>query len=334
MTNKLKMVSGIQPTNNITIGNFLGAIRNFIKYQDNYEMYVFIADLHAITTSQDINLKTNKLNIAKLYLACGLDPQRVVIFNQSEVIEHTLLGHIMLCHTTIGELSRMTQFKDKSQKSKLANGTEFIPTGLLTYPALMAADILLYDADVVMVGMDQKQHLELTKNLAERFNNKYKSDIFKIPNFYTETTSAKIMDLLTPTRKMSKSSDNPKGTIFLSDSPEIAHKKIMAALTDNLNTVKYDAEKQPGVTNLINIYAALTDKTIKVIEDEFNGVKNYGEFKKTVADEVVKFLKNIQNKISLIKDSDVERALQIGRSKAQAYAHNKMEIVLKQIGMK
>lgn len=334
MTNKLKMVSGIQPTNDITLGNFLGAIRNFIKYQENYEMYVFIADLHAITTAQDINLKSNKLNIAKLYLACGLDPQKVVIFNQSEVIEHTLLGHIMLCHTTIGELSRMTQFKDKSQKSKLANGTEYIPTGLLTYPTLMAADILLYDADVVMVGMDQKQHLELTKNLAERFNNRYKSNVFKIPNFYTEASSTKIMDLLTPTKKMSKSSDNQKGTIFLTDAPELAHKKIMSALTDNFNIVKHDAEKQPGVTNLINIYAALTDKKINEIETQFSGIKNYGEFKKNVADEVAKFLSDIQTKISQIKDSDITLALDIGRTKAQAYARNKMDSVLKQIGMK
>lgn len=332
-TLKLRMVSGIQPTNNLTLGNYLGAMNNFVMYQDEYEMFIFIADLHAITTDKNSDFKTNKMNIVKLFLAAGLDPKKVTIFNQSDVIEHTLLSHILLCHTTIGELSRMTQFKDKSQNQKSANGTEYIPTGLLTYPVLMAADILLYDTDVVMVGADQKQHLELTRNLAERMNNKYQKQLFKIPSFFTKTYSSKIMDLQNPIKKMSKSSENDKGTIFLNDKPEEINKKIMSAITDNFNNVKYDTENQPGITNLINIYTTLTNKSIDEIQEEFKNISNYGVFKKAVADVVCKFIIELQDKFVNINDTDVINILHEGANKMKTLANKKMKYVLESMNI-
>lgn len=333
-TLKLRMVSGIQPTNNLTLGNYLGAMNNFVMYQDEYEMFIFIADLHAITTNQNNDFKTNKINIVKLFLAAGLDPKKVVIFNQSDVMEHTLLSHILLCNTTIGELNRMTQFKDKSQNQKASNGTEFIPTGLLTYPVLMAADILLYDTDVVMVGADQKQHLELTRNLAERMNNKYHKQLFKVPSFFTNTYSSKIMDLQNPVKKMSKSSENEKGTIFLTDKPEVINKKIMSAISDNFNTVKYDVENQPGIANLINIYATFTKKSIDEIEKEFEDIANYAVFKKAVADVVCEFIIKLQDKFVNINDEDVIKILDEGSNRMKTLANKKMKLVLESMNIK
>ncbi|MGL4951918.1 MAG: tryptophan--tRNA ligase [Mycoplasma sp.] len=332
--NKKVMVSGIQPTNNLTLGNYLGAIENFVRYQEEYNMYVFVADLHAITTNQDINIKDNKYNIVKHYIAAGLDPKKVVIFNQSDILEHTLLGHILLCHTTIGELSRMTQFKDKSNNCKSSNGTDFIPTGLLTYPALMAADILLYDAEIVIVGQDQKQHLELTRNLATRLNNLYKQECFVVPEFQSSKITSKVMDLLEPTKKMSKSSPNPKGTIFLNDAPEVTAKKIMGALTDNLNSVKFDIDNQPGISNLMAIYSALTKKTMDEIESEFKGAPNYGVFKKAVADEVSKFIINLQSKVNSISNEQVIEILEDGFNKSKPIATDKVNKILKLMRMK
>lgn len=332
--NKLRMISGFQPTNNLTLGNYLGTIHNFVQLQDQYQMYIFIADLHSITTNNEINLNANKLMIAKTLFASGLDLSKVVIFNQSDVLEHTLLGHIMLCHTTIGELSRMTQFKDKAAKSKAANGTEYIPTGLLTYPALMAADILLYDSDVVMVGQDQKQHLELTRTLATRLNNLYKAEIFKLPDFLTDEKTTKILDLVDPTKKMSKSATDPKGVIFLNDSQAVIEKKIMGALTDNLNQVKHNMELQPGITNLINIYCSLTGKSIQAVEQQFEGVPNYGKFKQEVASVVSSFVTKLWTKIEAISDEQVHKILTEGAQKAKFQAHTKMELVLKTIGFK
>ncbi len=334
MSNQPRMVSGIQPTNKITLGNYLGAIKNFVKFQDEYEMYVFIADLHAITTNTVSNIAENKLSVAKTYLAAGLDPSRVVIFNQSDVQEHTMLGYILTCNTTIGELNRMTQFKDKSVKCKSANGTEFIPTGLLIYPALMAADILLYDANFVIVGQDQKQHLELTRNIAIRVNNATKSELFTVPEFKTGDFSAKIMDLLDPTKKMSKSSENPKGTIFIDDDIEVTRKKIMGSLTDNLNKVKYDWDNQPGVSNLISIYASITEKSIPDIEKEFNDIPNYGVFKKAVADVVCDLIKSIQDKMNKYSNKEINDILTEGANKAKKIASVKVQEVLKKTGMK
>lgn len=328
--NKKVMVSGVQPTNDITLGNYLGAIKNFVKYQDEYLMYVFVADLHALTTNNiDINIEKNSYNIAKTYLAAGLDPNKVIIFNQSSVIEHTLLGYIVMCNTTLGELNRMTQFKDKSSKCKSSNGTDYIPTGLLIYPTLMAADILLYDAQVVIVGQDQKQHLELTKNIATRFNNQYKKQIFKIPEFKTEVNTTKIMDLVDPSRKMSKSSLNTKGTIFINEDINLTRKKIMSSLTDNYNQVKYDVEKQPGISNLINIYSSITNKSINEIENEFKNIENYGVFKKAVADVVCNLIEEIQQKINKITDKQIKEILQKGAIEATKAAQAKINFVKK-----
>lgn len=328
--NKKVMVSGVQPTNDITLGNYLGAIKNFVKYQDEYLMYVFVADLHALTTNNiDINIEKNSYNIAKTYLAAGLDPNKVIIFNQSSVIEHTLLGYIVMCNTTLGELNRMTQFKDKSSKCKSSNGTDYIPTGLLIYPTLMAADILLYDAQVVIVGQDQKQHLELTKNIATRFNNQYKKQIFKIPEFKTEVNTTKIMDLVDPSRKMSKSSLNTKGTIFINEDINLTRKKIMSSLTDNYNQVKYDVEKQPGISNLINIYSSITNKSINEIENEFKNIENYGVFKKAVADVVCNLIEEIQQKINKITDKQIKEILEKGAIEATKAAQAKINFVKK-----
>lgn len=196
------IISGIQPTNNLTIGNYFGVIKNYLKMQEEYELYIFIADLHSLSSLNKIdNINQNSIALVKYLIACGLDINRVTIFRQSDICEHLELFNVLLNNTTIGELSRMTQYKDKSQKCKQANGTEFIPTGLLTYPVLMAADILLYNADLVVVGQDQKQHLELARNLADRMNNKYKRNIFKVPNVYIGNVGSKIMDLQNPTKK-------------------------------------------------------------------------------------------------------------------------------------
>lgn len=330
MNNKKIMVSGVQPTNDITLGNYLGAIRNFVKYQDEYLMYVFVADLHALTTNNaDINIEKNSYNIAKTYLAAGLDPNKVIIFNQSSVIEHTLLGYIVMCNTTLGELNRMTQFKDKSSKCKSSNGTDYIPTGLLIYPTLMAADILLYDAQVVIVGQDQKQHLELTKNIATRFNNQYKKQVFKIPEFKTEVNTTKIMDLVDPSKKMSKSSSNTKGTIFINEDIQLTRKKIMSSLTDNYNQVKYDVDKQPGISNLINIYSSITSKSIQEVENEFKDIENYGVFKKAVADVVCNLIENIQQKIKKITDKQIKEVLEKGAFEATKAAQAKISFIKK-----
>jgi tryptophanyl-tRNA synthetase len=226
------------------------------------------------------------------YIACGIDLNKTKMFFQSDVSAHPQLSWLLTCQTTIGELNRMTQFKDKSQKSA-QNGTDYIPTGLLVYPPLMAADILLYDANFVPVGADQKQHLELTRDVAIRFNNKF-GKTFTIPEPHISTVGAKIQDLKTPSKKMSKSSADPSGVIFLLDDPELAHKKIMTALTDNLNKVKFDPKTQPGISNLITIASCLTKKDIKEIEKKYSNIKNYGEFKRDIADGIKELLIKFQ----------------------------------------
>ncbi len=330
-----KVVSGIQPTNNLTLGNYLGAIKNFVDYQQQYNMLIFIADLHALSSPGNVDeINRNSINIVKTYLACGLDKDKVMIFRQSDISAHTELFNVLLNFTTIGELSRMTQFKDKSAKSKKANGTEFITTSLLTYPVLMAADILLYDANLVIVGSDQKQHLELTRNIAERLNNKYKSKLFIIPDILINDKGAKILDLQDPSKKMSKSSENHKGVIFLNESKDSITKKISSALTDNLNIVKYDCDKQPGISNLINIYSILTNKTYKEVEDQFTNIKNYGEFKKEVINVVVDKIMDIQNKINQISDDEVIDILNNNATLLNKIANDKMSEIYVKIGVK
>lgn len=323
-----KILTGLQPTGNITLGNYIGAIRQMITLQENYDSYIFVADMHAITIPQERdNLIKNTRSLIAIYLACGIDPDKNTIYIQSENPYHANLSWILECNTYFGELSRMTQFKDKS--SKHANFT----TGLFTYPVLMSSDILLYDADLVPVGIDQKQHLELTRDLAERFNKKY-GNTFKIPEPFINTSGTKIMDLVNPTIKMSKSSDNPKGIIYLLDDVKQARKKIMGATTDSEMIVKYDVVNKPGISNLINIYSSLTGKTIEEVENIFSG-KNYGEFKKCVADEVEALLTTIQEKYKEYIDSNlIDEVLDKGREKTVKEAEKKYNEVRDKVGFK
>ncbi len=328
-----KIVSGIQSTNSLTLGNYLGALKNFVELQNDNQMFIFIADMHSITVEFDPKtLKDNRRSVACMYAACGLDFDKNVVFYQSSVLPHTQLGYILTCHSYMGELSRMTQFKDKSLKVN-ANGTTNIPTGLFVYPTLMAADILLYDADIVPVGKDQKQHIELTRDIALRMNKKYRTDLFKVPEMYSVKVGEKIMDLVDPTIKMSKSSSNPKGTIFLLEDIESIRKKIMQAKTDSLNIVKYDVENQPGISNLMVIYAAITKKNYNEIEKDFEN-KNYGVFKKEVADVVVDFISSVQQKYNEYwNGNEIDIKLKNNSIKANEIASKKISLVHEVLGL-
>ena len=270
--NMKKILTGLQPTGAITLGNYIGAISQMKKLQDKYDSYIFVANMHAITVPIDPEqLRKNIKSLVALYLACGIDKDKNTIFVQSDNLYHANLSWVLECNTYYGELSRMTQFKDKSSKN--VNFT----SGLLTYPVLMASDILLYDVDYVPIGIDQKQHLEITRDIADRFNKKY-GNTFKLPKPLISESGTKIMDLVNPAIKMSKSAENKKGVIYLLDDLDVIRKKIMGATTDSEMVVKYDVSNKPGISNLINIYASLTGKNIEEVEEEFRG-KNYGEFK-------------------------------------------------------
>ena len=322
-----KMLSGIKPSGRLTLGNYIGAIRKFVEYQDEYELYVFIANLHAITVAQDkAELKKNTKDLIALYLACGLDPKKVTIFLQSDVHEHAELGWILTCNSYMGELQRMTQYKDKTAK-----GETGITAGLFTYPSLMAADILLYDADYVPVGIDQKQHVELTRNWAERFNNRY-GETFVIPEPVVAKVGAKIYSLQNPTKKMSKSEENPKGTIDLLDEPSLARKKVMSAVTDSLGIIQYDPENQPGISNLLTILSSLNGESIESIVNRYEG-KGYGEFKKEVGQQVFDFLADLQKRYNeIIASGMAEQVIKEGNEKASFIARKKLSKVKRKIG--
>ena len=326
-----RLVSGIQPTGNITLGNYLGAIKNFVKLQDElseHEFFIFIADLHAITIFQDREkLRKNIKSLAALYLACGLRKDRVNLFIQSEVPMHSQLGYIMECNGMLGELERMTQYKDKKVKQVAG-----VSVGLLTYPCLMAADILLYDADIVPVGQDQTQHLELTRDLAERFNNRY-GDTFVIPNGYKAKAGAKIMSLIEPTKKMSKSDENPKAYISLLDDINVIRNKIKGAVTDLDTKVKYDPENKPGISNLLTIYQAITSKDMKDIEEEFKD-SNYQQFKEKVAEVVIEEIKPIQQRYNeYLTSKELDEILDAGRDAAIKAGYKKIAKVYQKIGL-
>ena len=322
-----KMLSGIKPTGRVHLGNYIGAIQQFIKYQDEYELYVFVANLHAITVRIEKNeLKKNTKELIGIYLAWGLDSQKVHLFLQSDVIAHSQLGWILTCNTYLGELNRMTQFKDKMLKKE-----ENLTGGIYTYPSLMAADILLYDVDLVPVGVDQKQHVELTRDLAERFNHFY-GDTFKVPVPINPKIGAKIMSLSDPTKKMSKSYSDPKGTIDLLDDPEVAYKKVMSAVTDSIGIVNFDEENQPGISNLLTILSTLTSEPIDSIVSRYNGV-GYAPFKQEVATAVAVFLTNLQKKYTEIVDSGViEETLKEGSEFANKVTYKKIRKIYKKIG--
>lgn len=322
-----RILTGLQPTGIITLGNYIGAIKQMVKYQDMYESYLFIADLHSITIPQDpLELSKNIKNLLALYLAAGIDPKKNKIFIQSENLYHANISWLLECNTYYGELSRMTQFKDKSRKN--ANFT----SGLLTYPVLMAADILIYDIDYVPVGIDQKQHVELARDIAIRFNKKF-GDTFKIPEPLISTEGTKIMDLVDPTKKMSKSSDNPKGVIRILDEPEVIRKKIMSATTDSDTIIKFDPINKPGISNLINIYASLSDKKIEEVEKLFID-KKYGELKKEVADLVIAELTKIQSKYyELINSKELDQILDDGIKFTSEIAKKKYELMKNKMGL-
>ena len=330
------ILSGIQPTGKLTLGNYLGAIQKFVEIQNNYALttdeevniFIFIADLHSITVPQDpVELRKNIKSVLATYLACGLDPDKVSLFIQSEVKEHAELGYLMQTITHIGELERMTQFKDK-----MAKQVQGVSSALLTYPVLMAADILLYNADYVPVGEDQKQHLELTRNLAERFNTRF-GDTFTIPEPLIAKFGAKIMSLQDPTKKMSKSDPIEKSCIYLTDPENIIRKKIASAVTDSEGTVKYDVENKPGISNLLTIASCVTNKPIKEIEAEFEG-KGYGDFKKYVADALIAHLSPIQAKYQeLINSSTLDEILDKGAEKATHFARKTLRKVRNKMGI-
>lgn len=323
-----KILTGLQPTGVITLGNYIGAIKQVVKYQEEYDSYLFVADLHAITIPQDKEtLSQNTKDLLALYLACGIDPKKNKIYIQSENEYHTNIAWLLECNTYYGELARMTQFKDKSQKN--VNFT----SGLLTYPVLMAADILAYDVDYVPVGIDQKQHVELARDIAQRFNKKY-GETFVIPQPLISTEGTKIMDLVTPTKKMSKSSENPKGVIRLLDDVSSIRKKIMGATTDSEMLVKYEPQNKPGVSNLINIYLSFTGKSIKEVEQEFEG-KNYGEFKTKVADIVVEEVMKVQKRYQeIIKNNELDEILNEGRDFTREIAKKKYEDMKAKMGFR
>lgn len=321
-----RMLTGLQPTGVITLGNYIGAIKQMVKYQDEYESFLFVADLHAITVpKEDLNLKENTKSLIALYLACGIDPNKNTIFVQSQNEYHANLSWVLECNTYFGELSRMHQFKEKSK------GKENFTAGLFTYPVLMASDIIIYDADYVPVGVDQKQHVEIARDIAIRFNNKY-GKTFNVPEPLISKSGTKIMDLITPTKKMSKSSENQNGVIRLLDDPSLIRKKIMRATTDSDMEVRYDEENKPGISNLINIYSALTNKSIDEIENEFI-CANYGTFKNKVADVVVSEIEKIQEKYNrYINGNEIDEILKAGADKTRMYAKAKYEAVKEKVG--
>ena len=325
------VLSGVKPTGIPTLGNYLGALKIFVKLQNemqDHEFIFFIADLHAITVPQEQKvLRQNIKNLAALYLAIGLDPKHLTMFIQSEVKQHAEIGYVMQSISYMGELERMTQYKDKMQKQVTG-----VTSALFTYPTLMAGDILLYDAKYVPVGEDQKQHLELARDLAIRFNNRF-GNTFKVPEELISKTGARIMDLQDPTKKMDKSDANNKGCIYLLEPIASIKKKIKAAVTDSDSLVKYDKENKPGITNLMNIYSVLTGLSYSEIEQKYEG-RGYGDFKGDLADIVAEEIQTIQTKFNEIINSPLlNEVLDAGRERATKMAERKIEKIYKKLGL-
>lgn len=327
-TPKKVMLSGIQPSGDLHLGNYLGAVKNWTELADEFDCYYFMADLHSITVRQEPKeLRRRSVTQLAQYIACGLDPEKNTLFIQSHVHEHAELGWILNCYTMFGELSRMTQFKDKSAKHQ-----DNINGGLFTYPSLMAADILLYQADYIPVGEDQKQHCELTRDIAIRFNNIY-GDTFKVPEPYIPKVGARVMGLSNPTSKMSKS--DPTGCVFLMDKPEDISRKFKRAITDSdtENCVRYDPANKPGVANLMSIYSSVTGRTFAEIEQEFDG-QGYGAFKPAVGDAVIEALRPIRENAERMIDEKayLQEVYTKGAEKASAIARRTLRKVYKKVG--
>ena len=322
-----RVFSGVQPTGNIHLGNYLGALKQFVELQEDHECIYCIVDMHAITVPQEPKaLKKHILDVAALYLAVGVNPEKSIVFVQSDVSGHAELSWILTCNSYTGELSRMTQFKDKSKNKESA------PAGLFTYPVLMAADILLYDTDIVPVGNDQKQHIELCRDIASRVNVKYE-DTFVIPEGRFLKAGARVMALDDPTKKMSKSAENIRSRISLLDEPSKIKKSIMKATTDSEGSVRFDIENKPGISNLLNIYSALSGASIEELEKKYEG-KGYGDFKKDLVEVTVDALAPIRKRYEEIRQSEeLIRVLREGAEKADAIAQKTMKRVKKNFGL-
>ena len=330
MDGKKVMLSGIQPSGDLTLGSYLGAIKNWVERTDEFDNYYFMADMHSITVRQDpVKLRRRTLEQLAQYIACGLDSEKNTLFIQSHVPAHAELGWVLNCYTMFGELSRMTQFKDKSAKN-----ADNINGGLFTYPALMAADILLYQPDFIPVGSDQKQHVELTRDIAERFNHIY-GDVFKVPEPYIPKVGARVMSLSDPTSKMSKSDKDPNGSIYLMEKPEDIMRKFKRAITDSdtEHCVRYDPEHKPGVSNLMSIYSAVTGKSYDEIEQEFDG-QGYGAFKPAVGEAVAETLRPIREEATRILGDKayLEGVYKAGAEKASYVANKTLRKVYKKVG--
>ncbi len=323
-----RIFSGIKPTGNLHIGNYIGAVNQWVKLQQDYQCIYCIVDLHAITVPQEPKILHEKIReLTALYLACGVNPEKSIIFVQSHNPDHASLAWIMDCIASMGQLERMTQYKAIADKLKGKTSV-----GVFNYPALMAADILLYQTEVVPVGEDQKQHVELTREIARRFNSRYE-EIFTIPKSKLMTAGARIMSLQDPESKMSKSSEDPKGTIDLLDQPDVIREKVMSAVTDTGSKILARPDK-PGIANLLTIYSVLSDQTIKSLEEKYQG-KGYGEFKKDLAEVVVDFLKPIREKYAEIREDDnyLNQVLKDGLAKAKPISQKTLEKVNNAIGL-
>ncbi len=327
INDKKVLFSGMQATGNLTLGNYLGALKNWITLSDEYECFYSVVDMHSITVRQDpATLRKRARNLLTLYISAGLDPEKNCIYYQSHVSGHAELAWILNCFTYMGELNRMTQFKDKAAKH-----ADNINAGLFTYPVLMAADILLYQTDVVPVGIDQMQHLELTRNIAERFNNIY-GDVFTVPEAYIGKVGAKIMSLQDPTKKMSKSDENPNGSIYLMDDADTVMRKCKRAVTDSEGCIRY-TDEQPGLKNLINIYCACSGKTADEAVKEFEG-QGYGVFKEAVGESVNAILQPLQAKMKELEKEKgyIDKIIKENAEKAQYYANKTLRKVQKKVG--
>ncbi len=329
MDNEKKVIlSAIKPTGTLNLGGYLGAMKNWVELQDEYNCLYCIADLHALTIKIDpAILRKNSLDLFALYIACGIDPEKSILFYQSHVSQHAELGWILDCYTMFGELSRMTQFKDKAAKN-----ADNVNAGLFTYPSLMAADILLYQADLVPVGEDQRQHLEICRDIATRFNGRY-SETFKLPEAYTPKVGARVKSLSNPENKMSKSESDANGTVDLLDPRDVVIRKFKKAVTDSEAVVRY-ADGKDGINNLMNIYSAITGKTFAEIEREFDG-KGYGDFKLAVGETVADLLSPIQERFNAIRSdkAEMERIYREGAEKARYIANKTLRKVYKKVGL-
>jgi tryptophanyl-tRNA synthetase len=321
-----RIFSGVQPTGNVHLGNYIGALRNWVELQREYESLFCIVNLHAITLPQDPKaLAAKTRDLARVYLAAGIDPRASIIFIQSDVPEHAELAWMLNCVTRVGELERMTQFKDKAAKQR-----EGVGAGVLNYPVLMAADILLYQTDLVPVGHDQKQHLELTRDLAERFNRDY-GETFRVPDPFIPKVGARVQSLSDPSKKMSKSDENAAGSIFLLDDADTVRRKFKRAVTDSGTEIRFDANR-PAITNLLTIFQVLTGKGAGEVESHFEG-KGYAQLKSDLAEATVEFLRPLQERARGYSDEELERVLNDGRERAQSIARQTLDQVKERMGI-